>query len=84
MDPEKKVIIIQLKIYQGKGCPDYNVKESLKQVVSIPNNTTYFDHKLNNFEGDSLFYFSDNSIMLKKISNLQGHMMTHPLAYESS
>ena len=77
-------MILQLEVSQGQGWLDDDIKSDLKQGISSPKNMAAFYHQIKKFQGASAFFFSDHSMTVKKLSNLQGHMTMNLLYYEAA
>ena len=80
----KPSIILQLKATQGKGWSDVDMKDALKQGISTPTDIHCFYHQLRNFLGLACFFFGDNCILSKKLTQFIDTLSQHTLTLEAA
>ena len=90
--PEKQIfgknamtdcIILQLKEISGKGLSTTDVEAALKQGIQIPTSVDSMRYSLLNLTSASKFFFSDDSLLSNKLTQVYNHIIRHRITYMS-
>ena len=74
--------MLQLKVFQGLGCPDKDIKSDLRQGVLIPTSVYHFGHQLKNFKYSTAFFLQNLSLTVINMQILERYMLENILAYK--
>ena len=77
-------MILQIKVNQGQGWSETDLKEALKQGIITPMDIHSFSHQLKNFWGLSTFFFGSNSMVSTLLSPPPKKISQHRLTFEGA
>jgi hypothetical protein len=90
--PEKQIfgknamtdcIILQLKEISGKGLSTIDVEAALKQGIQIPTSIDSMRYSLLNLTSASKFFFSEDSLLSSRLTQVYNHIIRHRITYMS-
>ena len=76
-------IILQLKEISGKGLSNTDVEAALKQGIEIPASVDSLRYSLLNLTSASKFFFSEDSLLSNRLTQVYNHMINHRITYMS-
>lgn len=79
----ERAMMLQLKVTQGKGWSDHDMKEAIKQGVITPSCPNELQHQTKNLWGLSSFFFGDGAELAVNLADLLLSLQQHSLVIEA-
>ena len=83
LNTEKESLLLQLKELLGEGLSTADINGALNQEILVPYQVEFLRYNIKNTIGAAAFFFSENSILVRRLSQVNNHVKANLVIYES-